>query len=87
MESESLEDLRAQLKKKFRLQSHYEVKYSNAEIIGTCMVCDLAIVSSELIIECPSCHNKAHQAHLLEWVKIRGECPECGSHISRHDLE
>ncbi len=87
MASVSVEDLRTKLGNKFRLQGHCKVYYSNTEIIGMCSVCKLAIYSSESVIECPTCHHKAHQLHLLEWIKIRGFCPNCEAHFNKYDLE
>jgi hypothetical protein len=55
-------------------QNYFEI----SEIEGWCIVCKLPIYLHEDVIECPACYSVAHRSHLLEWVKIKGYCPNCG---------
>lgn len=86
-ETDSIDELKSQLTHKFHLRNNYQVSYKENEIITTCSVCKLAIYSSEAIIECPSCHQKAHRPHFLEWLKIKGNCPICGINPFSNKLE
>ena len=42
-----------------------------------CTVCNLDIVSGEQFIKCPHCSTLSHRDHLLEWIKVKGFCPNC----------
>lgn len=47
-----------------------------------CMVCNLIInPSQEEICHCPHCNYPAHYIHLVEWIKIKGKCPNCKREI------
>lgn len=47
-----------------------------------CMVCNLLInPSHEEVVHCPYCNQPAHQIHLIEWIKIKGKCPNCKREI------
>ena len=47
-----------------------------------CMVCNLFInPSHEEIVHCPYCNQPAHHVHLIEWIKIKGKCPNCKREI------
>jgi hypothetical protein len=47
-----------------------------------CMVCNLIInPSQEEICHCPHCNYPAHYIHLIEWIKIKGKCPNCKREI------
>ena len=55
-------------------------------IIGHCIVCDLVIEENDDFITCPRCSALAHKLHLLEWIKIKGYCPNCNNPIKQIDL-
>ncbi|MDD1779404.1 MAG: hypothetical protein LUQ65_14675, partial [Candidatus Helarchaeota archaeon] len=47
-----------------------------------CMVCNLIInPSQEEVCHCPHCNYPAHYVHLVEWIKIKGKCPNCKREI------
>ena len=45
--------------------------------IADCVVCYLPIYENEEWLKTPCCQASSHTKHLLEWVKIKGECPHC----------
>ena len=47
------------------------------KVIGRCSICKHVIREKEKIVSCPFCDEQYHFEHLMEWVKIRGECPNC----------
>jgi len=51
-----------------------------------CMVCGLEIRSGEDVVFCPHCKSPAHREHLLEWLHIKGICPNCRRFIRKEDL-
>ena len=42
-----------------------------------CSVCKGAMSSADDLVACPFCRHEAHPSHILEWLKIKGECPVC----------
>jgi hypothetical protein len=42
-----------------------------------CLICRKPIWHGETVLECPFCKMKAHTPHLLEWLRVRGTCPNC----------
>jgi DNA-directed RNA polymerase subunit RPC12/RpoP len=49
--------------------------------VGRCIVCGMSIHQGEPLAHCPSCAGRAHRAHLLEYVHVKGECPSCHNRI------
>ena len=37
---------------------------------------------NQLKTNCPNCQTPFHQAHLAEWVKIKGKCPICNTKLT-----
>ena len=56
------------------------------EIVGICIVCQLPIYLSEEQEKCPWCYFSAHRTHLLESIKIKGQCPNCNSSLKDIDF-
>ncbi len=42
-----------------------------------CSVCRSVISGEESKLKCPSCNNIAHEEHLIDWLRIKSECPIC----------
>ena len=51
-----------------------------------CSVCQLNIVFGHDVVRCPFCCVLSHRYHLLEWIKIRGFCPNCRKRFSENDI-
>lgn len=86
---EILNYLRKYLKKmKYLKQLKYPFKKipEKIEIVGKCIVCKLSIYASEQITKCPICNFVAHRTHLLEWIKIKGKCPNCKANLKYTDF-
>ncbi len=60
--------------------------FCGKDIIEKCSVCNRDIISGDQIVRCPSCHIPSHRDHLLEWIKIKGYCPNCKEKLSRLDF-
>ncbi|MEM3585844.1 MAG: hypothetical protein QXO71_00860 [Candidatus Jordarchaeaceae archaeon] len=69
------------------MQEAYPQRFviSDIKVIGTwdftklsrCTVCNLEIKEENRKVHCPFCGLPAHRDHLLEWLKIKGFCPNC----------
>ncbi|MGQ9723555.1 MAG: hypothetical protein ACUVXA_19820 [Candidatus Jordarchaeum sp.] len=51
-----------------------------------CSVCQLKIVFDDDVIRCLHCGVLSHRDHLLEWIKIRGFCPNCRERLIENDI-
>ncbi len=51
-----------------------------------CTVCHGAIGVSDLVLLCPYCQGTAHRSHILEYVKVKGQCPYCFHDLDEHNL-
>lgn len=42
-----------------------------------CPICRKPVLYGENVLECTFCGIEAHAPHLLEWLRIKGTCPNC----------
>ncbi|MHA1556192.1 MAG: hypothetical protein ACTSPM_04585, partial [Candidatus Heimdallarchaeota archaeon] len=54
--------------------------------IPFCIVCSLPITQKSIIGKCIHCEKVAHLAHLQEWMKVKGYCPNCSMHLREADV-
>jgi DNA-directed RNA polymerase subunit RPC12/RpoP len=58
-----------------------------SEVAQTCPICKSVISSKDVTIQCPACGVSAHKDHLLEYIKIHGQCPKCGKRLTMKGKE
>ncbi|MEM3563797.1 MAG: RING finger protein [Candidatus Jordarchaeaceae archaeon] len=46
-----------------------------------CPICRKVLLEGDKTEVCPNCLERFHRDHLLEWVKVKGTCPNCGQRI------
>lgn len=51
-----------------------------------CSVCQHSIEFGEPILICPHCNSQAHRAHILEYLKVKGVCPNCQADLDEYEL-
>ncbi|WXG42241.1 MAG: zinc ribbon domain-containing protein [Candidatus Freyarchaeum deiterrae] len=51
-----------------------------------CPVCSKDIVSGDRFVKCPYCGALNHREHLLEWIKVKGYCPNCKRKLKETDI-
>ncbi|MDH5403309.1 MAG: HEAT repeat domain-containing protein [Candidatus Heimdallarchaeota archaeon] len=51
-----------------------------------CITCRLVIGKDEDTLQCQSCLLFSHKSHLLEWIKIKGSCPNCHNNLKQKDF-
>jgi hypothetical protein len=56
------------------------------EARARCSVCNNDIVSKDLYVKCPYCGALSHREHLLEWIKVKGYCPNCRDRLKETDV-
>ncbi|MFX1476161.1 MAG: hypothetical protein ACFFCO_11880 [Promethearchaeota archaeon] len=52
-----------------------------------CMLCKRQIDFNEDWVKCPHCEELAHRTHLLEWIRVKGTCPNCRQPLRPRDLD
>ena len=82
-----LKKFKKRLNEEFLERIKLQESIDDNQILGVCTVCNLVISLHEEPLLCPACGAPAHRSHLLEWVKVRGFCPECSYHFSGFDIE
>lgn len=51
-----------------------------------CTVCNNSIVPLDSTLSCPHCGGRAHRIHFLEYLKVKGTCPNCRANLDPHEL-
>ena len=51
-----------------------------------CVVCNLPTLDLDDLTKTPCCKTYAHSAHLKEWLKIKGKCPNCGEKLEEWEI-
>lgn len=51
-----------------------------------CMVCHVPYSPTDSLLICPYCHSGAHRSHILEYLKVKGTCPNCQANLDSRDL-
>ncbi len=54
--------------------------------IYQCEICSQSIVYGDDFAKCPHCGTFFHSDHLLEWLKVKGNCPNCKEPLSEIDI-
>ncbi|GAH42596.1 unnamed protein product, partial [marine sediment metagenome] len=57
------------------------------ELPTKCSICQGLIKHGENVMECPTCSNVAHKEHMLQWLKIKEECPICKTRVTKRTLK
>ncbi len=52
-----------------------------------CVVCKKSIDAGSEYVYCLNCGNPGHRRHLLEYIKVRGICPNCKARLTRKMYE
>jgi len=51
-----------------------------------CSVCHHTIEYGESVLSCPHCDARAHRVHILEYLKVKGTCPNCQEDLDEYEL-
>ncbi|MFB0562900.1 MAG: zinc-ribbon domain-containing protein [Candidatus Lokiarchaeia archaeon] len=54
--------------------------------LENCIVCNRIIGKEDEITKCLHCSGLAHRDHLLEYIKVKGRCPNCGKGLKKYEL-
>ncbi len=55
--------------------------------VETCSICSRKIYKGEEVVREKKCGSLFHRRHILEWLKVKPECPICKERINEKSLE
>jgi len=55
--------------------------------VFSCSICRKNLYHGEEIVVEEKCGNLFHRRHIVEWIKIKGQCPMCQSRINEENLK
>ncbi|MCG3217674.1 MAG: E3 ubiquitin protein ligase [Candidatus Heimdallarchaeota archaeon] len=53
------------------------LRIASSDLQDRCSVCRGPIRSGQSFVSCPHCNSSAHYSHLMEWIKVKAQCPHC----------
>lgn len=53
------------------------LKVATSDLEERCSVCMSPIKAGESFVRCPFCEIPSHFAHIVEWIKVKPQCPNC----------
>jgi hypothetical protein len=53
------------------------LKIATSTLEERCSVCMSHIKAGESFVRCPHCDIPSHYAHIVEWIKVKPQCPNC----------
>ena len=53
------------------------LKVATTDLDERCSVCMSPIKAGESFVRCPFCEIPSHYAHIVEWIKVKPQCPNC----------
>ena len=60
-----------------KLPKKQRLKSATTELDDRCSVCMSPIKAGESFVRCPFCEIPSHYAHIVEWIKVKPQCPNC----------
>ncbi len=75
MEDETRRDDKEELKRKRPVPQ--KLKIATSKLEGRCSVCMSSIEAGESFVRCPFCEVPSHYSHIIEWIKVKPQCPNC----------
>lgn len=54
-----------------------KLKIATSKLEGRCSVCMSSIEAGESFVRCPFCEVPSHYSHIIEWIKVKPQCPNC----------
>jgi len=65
---------KAEVPKKIQTQP---LKVATSDLEDRCSVCLSIIKAGESFVRCPHCDIPSHYSHIVEWIKVKPQCPNC----------
>ena len=60
-----------------RMPTTQTLKTATTELDERCSVCMSPIKAGESFVRCPFCDVPSHYSHIVEWIKVKPQCPNC----------
>ncbi len=72
---EKQKDIKPVIKEKMPVTQ--TLKVATSDLDDRCSVCMSPIKAGESFVRCPFCEIPSHYAHIVEWIKVKPQCPNC----------
>ena len=60
-----------------RTKGPQPLKVATTDLDERCSVCMSPIKAGESFVRCPFCETPSHYSHIVEWIKVKPQCPNC----------
>ncbi len=64
-------------KAKKKVKTRQPLKVATSDLDERCTVCMSHIKAGDNFIRCPFCDTPSHYSHIIEWIKVKPQCPNC----------
>ncbi|MBA7526929.1 hypothetical protein ES705_19100 [subsurface metagenome] len=64
-------------KTKKKAKARQPLKVATSDLDERCSVCMSHIKAGDNFIRCPFCDTPSHYSHIIEWIKVKPQCPNC----------
>ncbi|MCG3217209.1 MAG: E3 ubiquitin protein ligase, partial [Candidatus Heimdallarchaeota archaeon] len=61
----------------FRSRGPQPLKVATTDLEDRCSVCMSPIKAGQSFVRCPFCEAPSHFSHIVEWIKVKPQCPNC----------
>jgi len=72
-----VEKFDADTKTKKKVKARQPLKVATSDLDERCSVCMSHIKAGDNFIRCPFCDTPSHYSHIVEWIKVKPQCPNC----------
>lgn len=72
-----VEKFDADTKTKKKAKARQPLKVATSDLDERCSVCMSHIKAGDNFIRCPFCDTPSHYSHIIEWIKVKPQCPNC----------
>ncbi|UJG43329.1 MAG: E3 ubiquitin protein ligase [Candidatus Heimdallarchaeum endolithica] len=80
-ETEPIEPFSSQVEETKKIEPQ-KLKIATVDLEERCTVCLGEIKAGESFVRCPHCGKPSHYSHLVEWLKVKTQCPNCRNKLS-----
>lgn len=80
-EAEPIEPFTSQVEKQKKIEPQ-QLKIATVDLDERCTVCLGEVKAGESFVRCPHCGKPSHYSHLVEWLKVKTQCPNCRNKLS-----
>ncbi|MHA1667523.1 MAG: hypothetical protein ACTSUR_02600 [Candidatus Heimdallarchaeaceae archaeon] len=77
IEVKEVKDVTKEKTEQVRIKGPQPLKVATSDLDERCTVCMSPIKAGDSFVRCPFCDAPSHYAHIIEWIKVKPQCPNC----------